>query len=384
MTSIPADPSEDGLARARRRLESLVVRGRVPGAQLVVRRHGEVVLSTALGVARGFRPSEPGVAVPVREDTAFAVFSAGKPVVATAIALCEARGLLDAERPVATYFPEFAQNGKSGITLVDVLTHRSGILLPELSYSPARWRDLDHVAEALARAAPVHPRGTLAYAPLEYGWIMGEVIRRVTGRTFGDFVADEIAAPLALPALGFGARGRPHASLAKPYWLGGSTFVAGRDVSRGFEDVNESDDFLEAELPGAGLVTDAASLAAFYDFWLRGGIAPGGLRLLSPERVARQLRCHARGFDRSNRAPLAVARGFLLGTLGPSAYGFWGTQRCYGHAGAFSTLAFADPDRDLAVALVTNGNRGRAALLLELMPVVDAVRRSFLRETCRS
>ena len=60
----------------------------------------------------------------------------------------------------------------------------------------------------------------------------------------------------------------------------------------------------------------------------------------------------------------------------PSAYGFWGTQRCFGHAGAFSTLAFADPERDLAVALVTNGNRGRRALLTDLTPVVDAVRRA--------
>lgn len=360
----------------RERLARLVARGRVPGAQLAVRQGGTLAFSAAAGVARGFRASEGIEAVPVIEDTPFAVFSAGKPVVATAVALCEERGILDAARPVAHYFPEFARAGKRAITIVDVLTHRSGILLPGLSSTPALWKDRERVAAALADAAPAFRRGTLAYAPLEYGWILGEVVRRAAGISLTEFVEREISVPLGLASLRFGARGRAHASIARPYWLGGAQRVAGQDISRTFEAVNDSPDFLEAEVPGAGLVTDARSLASFYEFWLQRGLTPAGRRLLSEATVARTLRRHAFGFDRSNRAPLAVARGFLLGTRMPSAYGFWGTQRCFGHAGAFSTLAFADPERDLAVALVTNGNRGRRALLTDLMPVVDAVRRT--------
>lgn len=132
-------------------------------------------------------------------------------------------------------------------------------------------------------------------------------------------------------------------------------------------------------MPGSGLVTDARSLASFYELWLRGGTTLRGVRLFSHAIAARYLALHARGFDRSNGVPLAVARGFLLGTPWPSAYGWLGTSRCYGHAGAFSTLAFADPSRSLAIALVTNGNRGRRALLRDLMPIAHAVRTAFSR-----
>lgn len=360
-------------------VERLVARGRVPGAQLAVRWRGEAIHTSVHGVARGFRAEEGERPVPVRDDTAFAVFSAGKPVVATAIAILEERGSIDPRLPVAHYFPEFARHGKHAITVLDVLTHRSGVLLPDLSQRPELWADREQVRAALAEAVPRYPRGTLAYAPLEYGWILGDLVERVAGAPFPDFVEREIAAPLGLPALGFGARGRSHAALARAYWLGGSEWVAGYDVGRNFEAVNNAAVFLDADLPGAGLITDARSLAAFYELWLNGGTVPNGVRLFSREIAAAYLARHGIGVDRSNRVPLAVARGFLLGTPWPSAYGWWATSRCFGHAGAFSTLAFADPERRLAVALVTNGNRGRRELLRDLMPVVHAVRRTFAR-----
>lgn len=367
------------LDRARERVARLVESRRVPGAQLVVRWRGEEVHASAHGVARGFRADEGVAPVPVRDDTPFAVFSAGKPVVATAIAILEARGLVDVMRPVAAFVPDFAQHGKAAIRVLDVLTHRSGVLLPALSQQPEVWRDLARVRAALASAVPVYARGTLAYAPLEYGWILGELVERVSGLPFPDFVEREIASPLALPALRFGARGRAHDSIARAYWLGGPEHVAGYDVSRDFERASNGPETLEADLPGSGLVSDARSLAAFYELWLRRGTTPSGARLFPAELADRYLARHALGLDRSNRVPLAVARGFLLGTAWPSAYGWLGTSRCFGHAGAFSTLAFADPDRDLAIAVVTNGNHGRSALLRDLMPVAHAVRTAFPR-----
>ena len=85
--------------------------------------------------------------------------------------------------------------------------------------------------------------------------------------------------------------------------------------------------------------------------------------------LARYLRCEAAGFDRSNRAPLAVGRGFLLGTRSPRSTAASRTSHFYGHAGAFATVAFADPERELAAAIVTNGNGSRGALLRRFMPL---------------
>lgn len=183
----------------------------------MVRWRGEEVHASAHGVARGFRADEGEPPLPVRHDTPFPAFSAGKPIVATAIAILEERGAIDPERPVAAYFPAFARHGKDAVTVLDVLTHRSGVLLPALSQQPAAWRDRARVLDAVADAAPVHARGTLAYAPLEYGWILGAIVERIAGVAFPEFVAREIAEPLGLPALQFGARGRPHASLARAY-----------------------------------------------------------------------------------------------------------------------------------------------------------------------
>lgn len=247
------------LSRACGRHARLVAAGRGPGAQLAVRWRGEEVYATAAGIARGFRAEEGIAPAPVAVDIPFAVFSAGKPVVATAIAILEARRHIDLAAPVAAVMPESAGGGKASITVLDVLTHRSGVLLPASSQQPEDLRERARVRAALAGAVPVHWTGTLAYGPLEYGWILGEVVERVSG------------------------------------------YAIGRD----FERVNNSVDVLEADLPGAGLVTDACSLAAFYELWPGRGTMPSGVTLLPEARADRYLARHVLGLDRSNRVPLA-------------------------------------------------------------------------------
>ena len=125
---------------------------------------------------------------------------------------------------------------------------------------------------------------------------------------------------------------------------------------------------LTAFVPAAGLVCTAGDLCAFYEVLLRGS-------LVSPETL-RRATTGPTAFDRSNRLPLRVGRGMLLGSLTPSIYGWWGTQHCFGHAGAFCTLAFADPTLDLAVAIVTNGNRGPYESLFRFAPLGSALRRA--------
>ena len=374
------DLDERRLARALVRFAAQQVRGAFPGGQLAMRWRGQVIARLALGVRAGWRPEEERARAPVAHDTPFAVFSAGKPVVALAVAICEDRGLLDVDAPIAEVVPGFGAHGKQALTARDVLTHRAGLLMQEFEAQPERWEDWDAVRRAVIEARPALPRGTLAYSPLGFGWVLAVVVEHAAGVPFHGFVAREIAAPLGLPALRFGAAGRNPESLARAYWLAKRpVHVAGREIGEGFEALHNSPGFLRALVPGAGLVCDAASLAAFYDALLRGGVARSGRRIVSERVLARYLRRERLGFDRSNRAPLAVGRGFLLGTPFPSVYGAFGTSRCFGHAGAFASVAFADPERELAAAIVTNGNGTRGDLLRRFMPLCGALRKACPR-----
>ena len=164
------------LARAQAIFERQCARGRFPGGQLVVRRGGAVVLDVAVGQG-------------ITAATRFSVFSATKPVVATVVAMLEEQGLLDVTAPVAKYWPAF---GKPELTVLDVLTHRAAIFTPELIANPRAWGDEDAVRKAVIDAVPRYPRGTLAYMPYEYGWILAEVVRAVTGQRLDAFVHDRI------------------------------------------------------------------------------------------------------------------------------------------------------------------------------------------------
>lgn len=365
------------LEAVRRRFERLQSSGRFPGGQLVVRQRGEVVLDVACGVARGFREAEHETPVPVTPATRFAVFSASKPVVAVALAMLEERGVVDVSAPVARYFPEFAANGKGALTVLDVLTHRAAVFTPWLLASPRDWGNREAVRRALIEATPRFPRGTLAYMPYEYGWILDEVVRGAAGRGLEAFIAEELAGPAGIPGLRFGAKPEELASLARTYWVGrGAVKVAGVELSTSFEHDNNLPEVLTAFVPGAGLVCTAHDLAAFYAVLARGGVAASGQRLVSAEQLARYTSAGAPELDRSNGLPLRVGRGVLLGTRTPSVYGWWGTQRVFGHAGAFCTLAWADPELELAVAVVTNGNRGPWDLLFRMAPLGSGIRRA--------
>jgi CubicO group peptidase (beta-lactamase class C family) len=388
MTTFPyEDPVEpesvnmnaDRLARVAELFQSQQLSGSFPGGQLVLRCNGKLVLKEALGSARGFRPSESIPPVQVQSQTPFPVLSAGKPLAAIAIAMLEDRGVLDVKAPIAQIFPEFAQHGKERITALDVLTHRSGILMPDFVKNIQLWGDRVAIQEALAETVPSYPRGTLAYHPHEYGWILSEIVLRVDGRSLPDFFVDEIATPLQLPALQFGLASRDIDSLAFSYWLGKEkVVVAGMNVAKDFEGQN-SEQFFNARNPATSLVSDAASLAAFYDFLLAGGRTPAGHQLISERTIQEYTSRHALSWDRSLRTALAVGKGFVVGTLFPSSFGWWNTGRCFGHAGGFSSLAFGDYRRNISVAIVTNGNRGTNDFMKRFLPLAHGLRKAYKR-----
>lgn len=386
MTSFPyenaVEPASVGMDA--RKLASVVERfrrqsasGAFPGGQLVVRRHGRLILNESVGVARGYRGDEATAPVSVTPQTPFPCHSCGKPLAAIVVAMLEDRGKLDVNAPIAEVFPEFGCKGKEAITTLDVLTHRSGILMPHLASQLALWNDRAAMEKEVAEATPTYPRGTLAYGPGEFGWILSECVRRVDGRSLTDFFAEEIAAPLRLPSLRFGLAGRPLDSLAHQYWLGkDKVMVAGFNAAYKFEEMTNAKAFFDSLNPAFTLITDAASLAAFYDFMLSGGVTRSGERLIS-ERVLRQYTARqVFGLDKSLKTLLAVGRGFLLGTRTPSFYGWWNTRQCFGHAGVFSCLAFGDAQTDLSVAIFTNGNRSVGDFLKRFIPLTHGIRKA--------
>lgn len=353
--------------------------GAFPGGQLVVRRNGKLVLNESVGVARGYRSDEAAPSVPVVPQTPFPNHSCGKPLAAIVIAMLEDRGKLDINAPIAEVFPEFGHNGKEKITTLDVLTHRSGILMPHLAFKLELWNDKQAMENELIGIAPTYPRGTLAYQPGEYGWILSEIVRRVDGRSLPDYFAEEIATSLHLPALRFGLAGRELNSLAYQYWFGkDKVMVGGFNAAYKFEEMTNAKLYFDSLNPAFTLISDAASLAAFYDFILNGGYTASGERLISESTLRQYTTRQVFGLDKSLKTFLAVGRGFLLGTMTPSLYGWWNTKQCFGHAGVFSCLAFGDYQTNLSVVIFTNGNRGIGDVMKRFIPLSHGIRKACL------
>jgi len=382
--SSPVNPNSVGMDEGR--LTSVVglfkkqhSSGAFPGGQLVLRRAGKLVVNEALGIARGLRTQEEHPPVQVQPQTAFPVLSAGKPLAAICIALLEDRGMLDVEAPIVKIFPGFGKHGKDQITTLDVLTHRSGILMPDFVRKPHLWGDREAVKTALVETVPTYPRGILAYHPYEYGWMLNEIMLRVDGRALPDFFVDELAVPLQLSALRFGLAGRDIDSLAFTYWLGSEKVnVAGINVAEDFE-MQNSETFLEARNPASSLVCDATSLAVFYEFLVNGGRTPAGQQLVSETTLKKYTTLQVSAWDRSLRTPLSIGRGFVVGSLFPSSFGWWNTGQCFGHGGGFSSLAFGDYRTGISAAIVTNGNRGMNGFLKRFVPLAHGLRNACKR-----
>lgn len=364
-------------ARVRRVVEKFTrqqARGVFPGGQLAVRRRGVLVIDEAVGIARGFRPSENEPPVEYTPSTRGGIFSAGKPLVAVAVAVLEERGTLDVDASVASFWPEFAQAGKGDITVLDVLLHRSGLYLRDIEHDFRAFGDWEGVISRVARAEPAFPRGTLAYQPMGFGWILGELVRRTTGKPIERFLQEDVLAPAGLDDLRLGVPAAEVGSLARSYWVDARPPELGGEVMQGFEEAQNSVEQLTAVLPGAGTVGTARALARFYAWLLDGTPATSGARLISERVLARYITEQTRGTDRTVRIPMVLGRGFALGWPWPHPYGWWRTSSCFGHAGNFSTVAWADPRTDCAIAAVTNGNRSPMKLVSRFAPIGSGVR----------
>lgn len=299
-------------------------------------------------------------------DTVVTVFSSTKGVTAMAANLAIERGLLEPDTTVASYWPEFAAAGKESITVRHVLTHSAGLPLVEADLTLEAALSWEPVVDALAKQAPLWEPGTRhGYHMRTYGWLVGELLRRTTGRTPGTFVRDEITRPfgadfwIGLPPSvdqRVATLVPPTASLSEALAGFGDTLLLARVFANpgGHFDYSEmwnTAPLRRCELPSSNGIGDARGLARLYAACIGDGL--GGRRLRSSATVDAARTEQVRGDDEVIMVETCFGLGFMLGT----SFGTANPRTAFGHAGAGGSLAWADPASGVAFAYVMNDLR---------------------------
>ena len=307
-----------------------------------------------------------------QRDTMVVTNSTTKGFAATVAHVLVERGLLDLDAPVASYWPEFAADDKQDIPVSWVLSHRAGIPMldqpPELADIVA-WTP---VVAAVARQKPIWAPGTAhGYHIQTFGWIVGEIVRRITSKTIGRFYADEIASRfgidfwIGLPpaqrdrvATSYGSRSPASADrapeLAARARGGWTTHLMNLPVAQ------------EAEIPSFNGIGTAHAIARHYAA-LIGDV--DGARILAPRTLAAACELQSEGPDRVFGAHTRCGLGFIL----PPSLGVPSGPRSFGHPGSGGSLGFADPAAGIAFGYAPNQMGGvafgdiRAASLVEAL-----------------
>ncbi|MGI9292983.1 MAG: serine hydrolase domain-containing protein [Pseudomonadales bacterium] len=321
--------------------------------------------------------------LPWQEDTIVNVFSASKGVVALCALQLQEQGLLDFTEPVARYWPEFAAHGKADIRIEQVLCHRSGLAAIWQDIEDSRVYDWQAMVEVMEQERPYWPPGSAqGYQVFTYGWLVGELIRRVSGLSVGNYIQQHISLPLGLDFyIGVtddqfsriaDVAPRPPKNTKKPVQRADKSkeiAVPGRSEARSdrskkpdsiaaralttpeslFKGTNSSA-WRRAEIPAGNGHSDARSLARLYAALADDGQL-NGIRLL---KTATLPLCSAEMSNEIDRV-LGISMRFGPGFMLYSEPGFaFGGPRSFGHTGNGGSLAFADPDIGLGLAYVTN------------------------------
>lgn len=351
-----------------------------PAIQVCIRHRGAVVLHRALGHAAG---NEPGASpedpkVLATTATPFCLFSASKAITAMVIHKLDERGQLHLEDPVCEYIPEFARHGKDRITIRHILAHRAGI--PNL---PPEAMDLDllprpdRVVEIMCEQKPqTRPGRLLAYHAVSGGFVLGEVVRAITGQDIRTVLHKEILEPIGLRWMNYGVkpaeveRVAVNAVTGLPMPPPISTVIERALGTTLANAVALSNDprFLTGVIPSANIVSTAYELSAFYQCLLNGGEL-GGVRVFEPRTVG-----HATSeqsyweLDLTLGVPIRYGLGFMLGG-NPGLFGRDASE-AFGHIGLSNVTGWADPERDLSVGILTSGKPLLGAHIVRLVNVM--------------
>lgn len=334
----------DKIAELNRIVDAQIAEGLSPGMQVVIARHGQPVVDRAVGLARRAPP------VPVDPHTLFFSWSVAKPIAALAAHLLVERGQIGLDDPIARAWPGFGKHGKDRVTVRHVLTHRAGFPGDARGQDPGGVADWDAVIRGVEELPLEWEPGTaVQYHALTFGWVLGELVRRVDGRPIEVFARDEFFIPLGM----------------RDSYLKLTEAELARTV-----ELTSPDDFADGVtasalfnipamrcvvVPAASMNTTARDLGRFYQMLLNGGELDG-VRVLQAETVAcaRASSCLPDECERDNGLPAHRAHGFELGGY---AGCIWGKSRptTFGHNGFGSNASWADPETGLVCVILNNG-----------------------------
>ena len=338
------------------------------GGQIYVSASGQTTLEAAFGQAR---PDEK-----MTTDHLLAWMSSSKPVAAVAIGQLWERDHLTIDDRVADHLPGFGSRGKECITIRHLLTHTGGIRMFDVGWPRSTWEEI--IAKICrGRLEPRWVPGETAGYHLTASWfILGELVRRIDGRPFDEYVRQEVFAPLGM-----------HDS-----WIGMPVEVFRRygvRLAPVFDTEPDKPVMLSWSSekrvtrcsPGGSGWGPARELGRFYEMLLAGGTWEGN-QVLLPETVEALTARHRTGlFDKTFRQTLDWGLGFVLNSPHQegSRYGHWPTasSRAFGHSGYRSSTAFADPERQIAAAVLLNGTSDEASHRRRMTKITRAIYRDL-------
>ncbi len=337
-----------------------------PSITICVRRHGRTVLHRSIGHARGNEPERRGRGelIPATPETLYNLFSASKSVTAMLIHRLDQRGDLHIDDRVVEYVPEFGKHGKELATIRHILGHRAGIaLVPADHYDLELLTDQDAVLAALCDMKPSSvPGRRLAYHALTGGFVLAAIIHKVTGKPIREHLDEVLRQPLGFTSFQYGVPPDRIGDVAHDVFTGPIPFppIAGW-IERAFggpahKMIPETTDprFLTAVVPSGNLICTADEACRYFELLLRGGELDGQ-RIFDRRTVVRATaESSYHEHDDVLHYPFRYGLGFMLGSdhlsvLGPN------TRHAFGHMGFSNILVFADPQRDISVALLNNG-----------------------------
>ncbi|MBJ8552199.1 serine hydrolase domain-containing protein [Acinetobacter bereziniae] len=345
-------------------IEHLYQTGNHPLISVCLRRKGQIILNRSLGHTSG--NSADGLAqnaVIASPDTPICLFSASKMITAILIHMLDETGEINLLDPISHYIPEYAQNGKRRATIFHLLSHRGGIPRIEMQVTPELLFDKDQILQYLYAAQPISPAGShLAYHAVTAGYILGELIERVTGQDLRQFLHEKIEKPMNMPFFNYGLKPEYRDQVALNYPTGvhpklGTDLYLNHVLGGGLQlavDVTNDPRFMDTVCPAGNIYTSAEQANRFFEMLLNGGEYQGK-RIMSPETVFRAtLPTSTTNIDRTLLAPMRYALGPMLGS---NPLGIFGpmTGQAFGHLGFSNILCWADPQRDISVSILNTG-----------------------------
>ena len=352
-------------------IDERVASGDEVGLQVAVYLDGVLAVDVWAGIA------DEVTGRPVAGDTLFTSWSVTKGLVATCLHLLVDRVQAEYDTPIATYWPEFAAKGKGSATIRHALIRATGVPQMPAGVTPEMMTDWEAMCAAIAGHAPLwEPGTTIAYHAWTFGWIIGEIVRRIDGRPLAQFAREELCRPLGIETfyLGIPDAAEPHVAPLRQHSSSLEATLHFSDLAKRVmppqlttAEVVNRPDIRRASIPGGGGIMNARAIARHYAM-LAGSGAIDGSRLLSPERIDIIRALQTDAVDQVFGGPARKALGYQLADDPTRASGF-------GHGGNGGSLGFADPMRNLAFGLTKNLMRNDAPGQGVADVVAGAVRR---------